>query len=134
MKTNEKIAAISLRKKGFSYKEIAEALKIAKATLSCWLRDVELSQEQIRRLKEKCRYQSIECGKKVSAAWDERRIKVFEEYNPPLTDPDFMLGLGLFWRGDKGRRQFESECWLVLCRCRCMQEIHAMANKVFRTR
>ena len=52
-KKKEKAAAIRLRKKGLSYKEILEQVPVAKSTLSLWLRDIPLDQTQKDRLDEK---------------------------------------------------------------------------------
>lgn len=52
MKLKEKQQAIRLRKKGFSLKEIAGTLKVAKSSVSLWVRDTKLSlsaQQQILR-------------------------------------------------------------------------------------
>lgn len=43
--------AISLRKKGFSLKEVAEKLDVAKSTSSVWLQNVNLNQKAQERLK-----------------------------------------------------------------------------------
>ena len=53
MKHNLKLKerAISLRKKGFSFREISEVLYISKSTASLWLKDVELSVKAKDRIK-----------------------------------------------------------------------------------
>lgn len=43
MKINERHKAIKLRRKGFSLKEIAGKLEVAKSSVSMWVRDVKLS-------------------------------------------------------------------------------------------
>lgn len=53
MKAKIKSEAVNLRKKGYSFREISEKLKISKSTASLWLRDVELlekAKERIARL------------------------------------------------------------------------------------
>lgn len=52
-KFNIKTRAISLRKRGYSLKEVSEKLKIAKSTASDWLRKVDLSIKAQDRLKKK---------------------------------------------------------------------------------
>ena len=52
-KYEEKLLAIKLRRKGFSYKEIGERIKVSKSTLSLWCRDVALTSQQAIRLANK---------------------------------------------------------------------------------
>tara|TARA_B100000614_G_scaffold262909_1_gene300441 strand:+ start:33589 stop:34266 length:678 start_codon:yes stop_codon:yes gene_type:complete len=49
-KTKERSQAIDLRKQGKSLSEIQEKLGVARSTVSVWVRDVELSDEQRNRL------------------------------------------------------------------------------------
>ncbi|MDO8523109.1 MAG: helix-turn-helix domain-containing protein [bacterium] len=53
LKNKEKFKAIKLRKDGLSYSEILEQVKVARSTLSLWLRSVALSKPQSQRLTEK---------------------------------------------------------------------------------
>ena len=46
MKSAEKIRAISLRKRGLSYRKIRNKINISKGTLSIWLRDISLTKLQ----------------------------------------------------------------------------------------
>ena len=52
-KIKEKEKAIKLRKRGLSYSEILKEVKVAKSTLSLWLRSVGLSKQQKQRLTKK---------------------------------------------------------------------------------
>ncbi len=52
-KFQEKEKAIKLREKGLSYSEILKEVKVAKSTLSLWLRSVGLSKQQKQRLTQK---------------------------------------------------------------------------------
>ena len=45
----EKRRAIQLRKQGQTYGEIVKQIKVAKSTLSLWLREVEVPEEFMRR-------------------------------------------------------------------------------------
>lgn len=49
-KLKEKETAISLRKQGFSYREIYQKVGVSKDTISRWCRDVLLTQDQINKL------------------------------------------------------------------------------------
>lgn len=50
MKVEEKKQAIEMRRSGKSLKEIATTLKVSKGTVSVWVRDVELTEDQKTRL------------------------------------------------------------------------------------
>ena len=52
-KTEERIQARKLRKKGESVKEIAKLLGVSKSSVSLWVRDIVLSVEQLERLKQR---------------------------------------------------------------------------------
>ena len=52
-KEREKLEALDLRRKGFSYREILEKVPVAKSSLSLWLQSVGLSKKQKQRLTEK---------------------------------------------------------------------------------
>lgn len=94
MKPKLKEQAIALRKEGKSYKEIMELVPVSKSSLSLWLRDVKLTKKQQSRLSSIRGASGGEAKKKI---WEEKRQKVMDEYDPPLNDPDFVLGLGLYW-------------------------------------
>jgi hypothetical protein len=49
-KEKEKIRAIELRKKGFSYNEILRKVPVAKSTLSVWLKEIGIAKPQKQRL------------------------------------------------------------------------------------
>lgn len=98
MKEDLKNKAISLRKtEGLSYNEICKRLSVSKGSVSRWCRDIELSEGQLDKLKKTCRVNSILCGKRNKIRWDVLKSQVCNEYNPPIEDPKFCLGLGLYW-------------------------------------
>ena len=53
MKKDKKEEAIKLRKEGLSLNKISEELKVAKSSVSLWVRNVELSEQQIEYLEKK---------------------------------------------------------------------------------
>jgi len=69
--------AIALRKRGYSVKEIAEKLHIAKSTSSLWVREIKLNKKAQQRLKQKklLRYY------KSSLTWQKRRKEEEREYS-----------------------------------------------------
>lgn len=102
MRKIDKEKAVELRRKGCTYNEISKELNVNKSTLSGWLSSLVLTKEEEIALGKKCRFASISNGKKCIERWNARREQVKNEYSPPLNDPFFMLGIGLYWgEGDK---------------------------------
>jgi len=64
--------AISLRRRGYSIKEVAENLHIAKSTSSLWLRDISLN----KRAKERLLDRRILGQYKASLTWQKKRAVV----------------------------------------------------------
>jgi hypothetical protein len=93
MKKQEMLRAIELRRQGCSFNEIRRVLGVGKSTLSRWLQGMELTDEQRRRF----RTASILAGKRLSELWREKHRAVFQAYSPPLSDAEYMLGIGLYW-------------------------------------
>lgn len=93
--------AVQLRKEGRTYSEILSEIKVAKSTLSLWLRDVGLAKRQIQRITNK----SIQARLRGAKAKRERRIKRTEEiYQESSRDIQsfserdlFILGIALYW-------------------------------------
>lgn len=50
MDFTKKLNAIELRKQGLSYREIRKSINVSKSTLSLWLKDIELTEQQKKRL------------------------------------------------------------------------------------
>ena len=50
MKFKEKVKAIQLRKSGYGYNEILKEIGVSKSTLSLWLRDIKLTDNQKKKL------------------------------------------------------------------------------------
>lgn len=47
MKHSQKVQAVSLREEGYSLRAIAEKLGVAKSSVSVWVRDIKLSEDQL---------------------------------------------------------------------------------------
>lgn len=119
---NKKIIAIKLRKHGKSYNEISRELKIAKSTLSYWLKEIKLKPKYLKRLYTK----QIEFLSRGSKSQKERRAKEISllveqarnEIILPLSDDVYkFFGVGLYWaEGSKGNMmQFtNSDPYLIL--------------------
>lgn len=71
-KTEMQYRAIELRKQGKSYNEIVEELGVSKSSVSYWVRDVELTEEQQQKLYGKWKTDFKEIRNKVSAGLKTR--------------------------------------------------------------
>ncbi len=97
----EKLKAIELRKKGFSYSEILKQVPVAKSTLALWLRDVHLSKRQVQKLTEK----KLQAAFRGGAARRNRRIlstkNIFAETALDFTSISkrelWLIGIMLYW-------------------------------------
>lgn len=97
-KPKEKKRALALRKKGLSYSEILKTVPVAQATLSLWLRHIQLTDSQLNRLN------VISQGAGARARRQQRLNKqailaesVKGEIKMLLHDPFFMFGVALYW-------------------------------------
>lgn len=73
-KTEEKLNAIELRKKGFSVNEIAEKLAVSKGSISVWVRNIPLSKRAETRLLTK-----IKKGQLIAAQNKRNKTKQTEQ-------------------------------------------------------
>jgi len=104
-KVLEKEIAIRLRRQGYSYKDILAELPVAKSSLSLWLQDMPLTEEEKHNLKRR-KNGNITRGR-MRAATSLRRLRetrdqdLYEisakEFEIFRSDPFFQLGLGLYW-------------------------------------
>lgn len=106
MKAEEKATAIQLRLAGHTYSEIASEVNVSGATLSKWLRNIEVPAEYEQRVIDK----KLAAGKAAGETNRQRRIAKTEcikqegiqEAQSLCKDPFWMLGLALYWgEGDK---------------------------------
>lgn len=107
MKFQDKIQAIELRKNGLSYSEILKKINVSKSTLSLWLRNIELSDDQQHHLYVTLRQQN---AYKLARGRREAKIKLSKkiikeataEFIKVKNDAEFVSGLMLYWaEGDK---------------------------------
>lgn len=106
----DKETAISMRKSGKSYKDIAEALKIPKATLSDWFSKEGWSKEIRKKLTDvvildsTARLVALDKvrGEHLVKLYEEARVEAREELQTLKYHPLFIAGLMLYWgEGDK---------------------------------
>lgn len=100
MKSAEKQTALALRAQGLSYNDILKETGVSKSTLSLWLRDIPLTNEQIAQLENK-----ISAGrekfsrnerKRRDIRWGDYHLEAEEEYELLSLNPQFMFGLALY--------------------------------------
>ncbi|GMX58934.1 MAG: hypothetical protein MCSN_5880 [Candidatus Microsyncoccus archaeolyticus] len=99
LEDREKVLA--LRKKGMSYGQIKNVLKISKSTLSIWLKDYPLSKERIKELRD-CNEQRIERYRDTMRKKRELRLDNFYRQEKtkifPLSRKElYLAGLFLYW-------------------------------------
>lgn len=104
-KVLDKEKATALRRKGYSYNDILKEVPVSKSSLSCWLKDLPLTDEEKLSLKNR-KNSSISRGR-IKTATALRRLRLererllFQEtqkefYNF-VSDPFFQVGIALYW-------------------------------------
>lgn len=106
MKYKEKLKAISLRRAGNSYGNIRKIVKVSKASLSLWLRDVEIDSDKKNKIligREKSRYLAAIARKEDRIERTKKIVDSAEKEFKRLVNKDlFLCGLLLYWaEGDK---------------------------------
>lgn len=75
MRLNDKLKAIELRRQGKSYEEIKSIIfNLSKSTLSSWLKNIELTLEQKRRIKGRMK-KGADRGR-IKGAWVNRQKRI----------------------------------------------------------
>lgn len=101
----EKAQAILLRREGCSYKEILERIDVSKSSLSLWLRDLPLTEREIKFLKKR-RIDGMARGRvRAATTLHERRIvrekllfiKAKNDFVKFSSSPLFRVGIALYW-------------------------------------
>jgi len=100
--------AIKLRKEGKSYHQIRQMVNVSKSTLSCWLRDMPLSQREMRALRD---WNQIRIEHYRETRTKTREVRLQSTYEQqkklllPFSNRDlFIAGLFLYWgEGSKTR-------------------------------
>ena len=129
--------AQSLRKTGKSYGDIASKLAVPKSTLSLWLRDFPLSQEQKTKLYTK-QIQILTLGPNSQRQRRIREInaileKAKGEIQFPLSDQTLLLmGAALYWgEGSKGNKMqvTNSDPALILFTIRWIEKVFGISSR-----
>lgn len=143
MKTKLKEKSIGLRQQGYSVKEIAEILKVARGSVSTWVRDVELTAQQKLRLKTKIHSPEVIEKRRKSRLHNEQDKKVVlinaaaREIGKIDRNMLTMIGLGLYWgegaKTMKGMaRLSNSDPTIIKMGMRFFREICKVSEEKFR--
>ncbi len=97
----EKRKVVELRKEGKSYSEIRKIIRVSKSSLSLWLRDVVLTDEQITGLKMK-KVRAVEKYKKSMRKRRKDRLNGYyrnqiKKWIPLSKREKYIAGLFLYW-------------------------------------
>lgn len=104
-KVREKARAITLRKKGYTYREILKELPVAKSSLSLWLADLSLTIQEKHALKKR-KESNISRGRMRAASALQRRrlakerrwfLEAKKDFGKHKRDPFFHTGIALYW-------------------------------------
>jgi transposase len=110
LKTAEREAARRLRAEGWSVKEIETHLRVARSSVSLWVRDVELGEVQQARLLERSRLGPTVAGERKAAQAREARQR-YQERGRRLVHErgdSFAAGCTLYWaEGAKHRNSLK---------------------------
>ncbi len=111
-KTDEREKARTLRKQGKSVKEIAQEIGVAKSSVSTWVRDIELTKEQVEALgNRRPQFGDIHKGSKaVKAKYKELRLQYQKEGRQKARERDLLHSQGcmLYWgEGSKARDEVQ---------------------------
>lgn len=124
MKFEEKQRARELRGQGWSYNDILKEIGVSKSTLSLWLRDIPLSEEQIAALASKFRAGREKFIHKMRVRRDIRWARYHREaeaeYAALSQDPTFMFGLALYI--GEGSKTKQNDVCIANCDPRVIQK------------
>lgn len=110
-KDKEYEQARELRKQGASVREIARLLSVSKSTVSLWVRDIELTEEQITTLNANARAAGVPGRERFVRTIQAKRAALIAQYHKAADaeyetlrhGPTFMFGLALYiGEGSKG--------------------------------
>lgn len=124
MKSAEKQRALSLRAQGLSYNDILKEVGVSKSTISLWLRDIPLSDNQIANLANKFRAGREKFSRSMhstrDARWAAYHREAENEYAVLSQDPQFMFGLALYI--GEGSKTKQNDLCLTNCDPRVIQK------------
>lgn len=135
----------NLRKEGLTYREIRKTFPLAKSTVSDWCKDIELTEEQKKKIgerqKEGARYASRIKGANTNALKRQKEIKLIKalarkEIKRNLTKMEFRIaGAMLYWGEGRKSGSVEitnSDPKLIAFMMKWFREVCHISNKNFR--
>mgnify|MGYP001569014064 CR=1 FL=1 len=94
--------AVELRKKGLSYSDIQNSINLPRSTIAYWLKDIELSDEQAKKIKAKrSQVAKANIGKRVSRIsreTEEIKSSSAKEIGGITKRELWLMGIMLYWR------------------------------------
>ena len=143
MKRRERDRAVKLRERGYSLNEIVHELKVSKASVSVWVRDIKLSKSQSERLSNNgVRLEVIERRRETRISNTRLRhrnvIDAAKEQIGELSKSDLrLIGTMLYWgEGGKTKRGLarvaNSDPSVIRVMMRYFREILEVPEKKFR--
>ena len=94
--------AIDMRKRGLSYSEIENRLHIPKSTLSSWLKNIELTQEQMKKLNDKkittAKSNALKKISKTSKLIEEIKSSSAQDIKELSKKELWLVGIMLYWK------------------------------------
>lgn len=142
----KKNIAIDMRKKGMSYSEIKNHIHVPKSTLSYWLKDLKLTEEQIKKLDEK----HLEARKNSLKKKNLQTLRLIEEIKSSSAASIkaiskrelWLMGVILYWRErllsgnetdlHKGVRFTSSDPYLIKLFLKWLQDVGKIKNDEIR--
>lgn len=112
MQKYTKTVVIELRKRGLSYSEIKKSVPVPKSTLSHWLKNLNLTKAQIKRLKKKrlsgARAGSAKKSLHTLQAIEEIKVSSSKDIKKISNRELWLMGVMLYWR-ERFLRENESD-------------------------
>lgn len=102
-KVEERREAIRLRKRGMTYDEIKEHLRVSKGSLSLWLHDLELNEASQKRLNKNHDLAHQRSGEHSRRGWRRKREKLYQHAKEEMGSIKFTrstlayVGAALYW-------------------------------------
>jgi hypothetical protein len=125
-KTEDQKKARSMRKRGYSVKEIAKTLNVSVSSASTWVRETKITREGKRRLEERRDLSKFETGHLRNAEWVKgcaaKRLRWREEGKVAAIkgDPLHVMACSLYW-GEGSKSKTDA--------CICNSDVHVL--KIF---
>lgn len=92
---------LKMRRSGMSYNQIRAKVKVSKGTLSLWLRDMPLSRERMRELRDNSAIRIEKCRNTKAKKKQDRLDTVYEKVTKDIgklsSREIFLCGLFLYW-------------------------------------